>query len=374
MSKLLLKDVIEEINDKTTENNQFIVLTSSQDGIVPQDEYFKRNVSSSDNTGYKIIKKGQFTYRSMSDTGYFYINLLTDYDIGIVSPAYPVFKIKNESLLLPQYLLLFFRTPYFMEQAKKNAKGSTRLSLKYKNIENIEIEVPTIEDQKRIISEINKIEKSINNRNNTLIDCELLIESKLHDILQQAETVDTLGKHLTIVRGASPRPINDYITDGDGVNWIKIGDANENDMYIRKTLQRITNAGANKSRRVKKGDLILSNSMSFGKPYILDIDGCVHDGWLILSNYENCFNKVFLCKYLGSKMVFEKFKKLAIGGVVNNLNSDMVRNLEVEIPRKEEQDKFAMDIERIEKMKQLILSDIIDLKTLMEAKMWEFFN
>lgn len=50
-------------------------------------------------------------------------------------------------------------------------------------------------------------------------------------------------------------------------------------MYISSTKEKITSEGAEKSRRVKKGDFILSNSMSFGHPYILNIDGCVHDGY-----------------------------------------------------------------------------------------------
>ena len=81
------------------------------------------------------------------------------------------------------------------------------------------------------------------------------------------------GEKVKIYRGGSPRPIQDYITHlSTGINWIKIGDVGENDKYIRSTQEKIIPEGVSKSREVHVGDFILSNSMSFGRPYILDID------------------------------------------------------------------------------------------------------
>ena len=78
-----------------------------------------------------------------------------------------------------------------------------------------------------------------------------------------------LGEIATVLRGASPRPIKKYITnDSDGVNWIKIGDVPVGSKYITQSEEKITKEGAEKSRYVRKGDFILSNSMSFGRPYI----------------------------------------------------------------------------------------------------------
>ena len=78
-----------------------------------------------------------------------------------------------------------------------------------------------------------------------------------------------------IERGGSPRPIDDFITDApNGLNWVKIGDAPTQGNYITKTAEKIRPEGLSKTREVHPGDLILSNSMSFGKPYIMGIDGC----------------------------------------------------------------------------------------------------
>ena len=85
-----------------------------------------------------------------------------------------------------------------------------------------------------------------------------------------------------VCRGGSPRPINDYLTDDEGYNWIMIGDTVKGCKFIDSTKHKIILAGAKSSRFVKKGTLIVSNSMSFGEAYILNIDGCVHDGWLVV--------------------------------------------------------------------------------------------
>lgn len=141
-----------------------------------------------------------------------------------------------------------------------------------------------------------------------------------------------IGDILTISRGASPRPISKYITTNpDGINWIKIGDVEPNSFYITKTEEKITSEGATKSRLVKEGDFILSNSMSFGRPYILKINGCVHDGWLILSDYEETLVSSYLYYLLRSPVVQSQFDGSANGSTVRNLNSDIVRNVKVSI-------------------------------------------
>ena len=150
-----------------------------------------------------------------------------------------------------------------------------------------------------------------------------------------------IGDVCTVERGGSPRPIDDYITDSpDGINWIKIGDTSDS-MFITQTAQKIIPEGMKKSRYVQPGDFLLSNSMSFGRPYILKIDGCIHDGWLVLRDNDEVFDKRFLYYYLSAKPTYEKFKSMAVGGVVNNLNSEMVRKVEVPIPEKVEQAQIA---------------------------------
>ena len=151
------------------------------------------------------------------------------------------------------------------------------------------------------------------------------------------------GDVATIVRGASPRPIQMFLTDSsEGVNCIKIGDGEVGSKYITKTKEKITKEGANKSRYVKRGDFILSNSMSFGRPYILKIDGCIHDGWLAISDYEKYFISDFLYYLLNSSSIQRTMaQKASFGGAVQNLNADIVRGIELPIPPMEVQERIV---------------------------------
>ena len=184
-----------------------------------------------------------------------------------------------------------------------------------------------------------------------------------------------LGDVCTVERGGSPRPIDDYITDDpSGINWIKIGDTNDESMFITQTAQKILPEGMKKSRYVRPGDFLLSNSMSFGRPYILKIDGCIHDGWLVLRDKENVFDKRFLYYYLSSKPTYQKFKMMAVGGVVNNLNSEMVRGVDVPIPGKDEQVKIADVLDKISRIIAYKKKELVKSGDLIKARFVEMFG
>lgn len=183
-----------------------------------------------------------------------------------------------------------------------------------------------------------------------------------------------IGEVCIVERGASPRPIDKYITDNEsGINWIKIGDTSDS-MYITETAQKIIVEGMKKSRYVKPGDFLLSNSMSFGRPYILKIDGCIHDGWLVLRDENALFDKRFLYYYLSSKTTYKKLKSMAVGGVVNNLNSEMVRNVIVPVPDKEEQSEIADLFDKIKKILDDRKQELEQLDTLVKSRFVELFG
>ena len=125
------------------------------------------------------------------------------------------------------------------------------------------------------------------------------------------------------------------------MNWVKIGDAPEMGKYITHTAEKIKPEGLSKTREVHPGDLILSNSMSFGRPYIMAIDGCIHDGWLLLRNEKSIYNLQFLCHLLGTENMLNQYKSFASGSTVNNLNKELVGNTVVSFPQRVEQEKIG---------------------------------
>ncbi|MBA5934585.1 restriction endonuclease subunit S [Weissella confusa] len=157
------------------------------------------------------------------------------------------------------------------------------------------------------------------------------------------------GRYVSIVRGGSPRPIKKYITESsDGINWIKIGDTDKGQKYITHVREKITKDGLSKTRLVHKGDFLLTNSMSFGQPYILAVDGAIHDGWLSITDYQSVFNRDFMYYLLSSPVIFNQFGQLASGSTVNNLNSDKVAGIMVPVPPLAEQERIVDMIEMLE--------------------------
>ena len=157
-----------------------------------------------------------------------------------------------------------------------------------------------------------------------------------------------LGTVLEIARGGSPRPIQQYLTtEPDGINWIKIGDTDKGGKYIYKTKEKIRPEGVTKSRMVHSGDFLLTNSMCFGRPYILKTDGCIHDGWLVLSNRFDCYSVDFIYYILSSPFAYYQFCDSVSGAVVKNLNSDKVANALFPLPPLAEQHRIVQRIEEL---------------------------
>lgn len=162
----------------------------------------------------------------------------------------------------------------------------------------------------------------------------------------------TLGEIFDIARGGSPRPIQDFLTDDpDGVNWIMIGDASSSAKHIRMTKKRILPAGVKRSRMVYPGDFLLTNSMSFGRPYIMDVSGCIHDGWLVLSPKGGNFDPDFFYHLLGSPVVYHQFQRLAGGAVVKNLNIELVTGVEIPVPPLAEQRRIAAILDKADALR-----------------------
>ncbi len=153
--------------------------------------------------------------------------------------------------------------------------------------------------------------------------------------------IKTLDEVCVVERGSSPRPIKEFFTtEPDGVNWIKIGDTEEGGKYVFSTRQKITPEGAKQSRYVKEGDFILTNSMSFGRPYIMKTDGYIHDGWFVL-RLKDSIDTDYFYHLLSSNLIQEQFTQLAAGAIVKNISGDLVKKAVLPIAPLPEQKRLV---------------------------------
>ena len=207
-------------------------------------------------------------------------------------------------------------------------------------ISNFKVPLPSIEAQNQIVEELDGYQKIIDGCRQVIKDYKPSIN------IDPSWEMFELGDILEIVRGGSPRPIHKFITnDPNGINWIKISDATKSSKYIYKSKEKIIKEGIKHSRLVKEGDLILSNSMSVGRAYIMKTDGCIHDGWLLLKRKDKNIIMDYIYYTLSSHNIYNQFKSLSRGGVVDNLNKDIVSKVKIPLPKIEIQKSIVNILE-----------------------------
>ena len=178
-----------------------------------------------------------------------------------------------------------------------------------------------------------------------------------------------------IARGGSPRPIQQFLTnDPNGINWIMISDACDGSKYITSTKRRILQSGVKRSRTVNPGDFLLTNSMSFGHPYIMQISGCIHDGWLVLSSKKDVVDQDYFYYLLGSDLVYLEFSRRASGSTVKNLNIDIVKSVKVPLPPITEQRRIAAILDKADAVRRKRKEAIALTEDLLRSAFLEMFG
>lgn len=181
----------------------------------------------------------------------------------------------------------------------------------------------------------------------------------------------SLGELATIVRGASPRPINDpkWFDKTSEIGWLRISDVTAQDGKIKFLSQRISEAGQEKTRVLLEQHLLLSIAASVGKPVLNYVKTGVHDGFLIFLNPE--FELNFMFHWL--KMFEPKWQIYGQPGSQVNLNSDIVKNHKIFIPDRNEQKRIGVFFDNIDKQiknHNTSLKKLTQLKKAMLIKMF----
>ena len=232
--------------------------------------------------------------------------------------------------------------------------GSAQPQITRQSLNDITFFYPPLAEQQRIVAKLDaafaEIDTAIAAVEKNAENTKAIINSGLAEIFQNEADdweVKKLSEVCIVERGSSPRPIKQYFTNYDGVNWIKIGDTEQDGKYVTSTKQKITAIGAKKSRHVNVGDFILTNSMSYGRPYIMGIEGYIHDGWFVLRLNKDIDTEYFYY-LLTSPYVQHQFHNLAAGAVVKNISGDLVKKTILPMPPLERQKEICKKIVEIE--------------------------
>ena len=269
---------------------------------------------------------------------------------------------------------------YYMRNLKmeKLAESTTVPSVRKSLLEELEIKVPSLEEQKEIGEILDKVSVVIQTRKQEIEQLDLLIKARFVEMFGDININDKnwkyepLGELCTIVRGGSPRPIEQFL--GGDVPWIKIGDATDGDsIYLNSTKEHIIQEGIKNSRLVKEGSLIFANcGVSLGFARIITFDGCIHDGWLAMEDIDERLDKVFLLQALNQ--MTEHFRAIAPAGTQPNLNTAIMKAYKQIIPPIELQREFINFAKQVTKSKVAVQKALNETQILFDSLMQEYFG
>ena len=310
----------------------------------------------------------------------------------------------NIEKINPLYAYYWFSSPWMVKDIVNKNTGSTVPLINLGIIKTLEIKIPkerVIQD--KIVSVLSALDSKIelNNRINTELEAmakmlydywfvqfdfpfdfaqgkpdkdgkpyktsggKMVWNEELKRDIPNGWKVDNLGKVVQIIRGASPRPIDDYLSKS-GIPWLKISDATAtNNRFITTTKQFIIEEGVSKSRPVKPNTLILSNSATPAIPRIMKINACVHDGWLIINDYTAGLTQEFMFHYFE----YERPRIICLGNgsIFQNLKTDYIKNLKIILPPESVLNKLTPQFKTIS---EKIYLKTIENQTLAELRDW----
>ena len=353
--KVKLEELVEEVSERTTVNNQHPVLTSSRSGIYLQEEYFKKQVASKDNTGYRVIRKGEFTYRAMSDTGEFYPNKLECIDIGIVSPAYPVFKIRDNRIL-PDYLKYYFKSRSFQKSITAFVQGSTRASMKFGKMKLISIDLPDKDKQNQILNII-RILEGIIDKYKLEIDC-------LNNLIK-ARFVEMFGNVVVNDKSWPTKPISSVapasspkITVSENI-WLLNLDMIES--QSGKVLDRIivSKNKINASTCAFDDKNVLYSKL---RPYLNKVVLPNQEGYctteLVPLRPSNKLNREFLATLLRSDAFVGYINEKTAGAKMPRVSMNIFRQFECILPPITLQEQFSVFYKQVDKSKFALSNEL----------------
>ena len=379
--KVKLGSILNEVCEKTTISDQYPVLTSSKSGLFLQSDYFNKQVASKDNTGYKIVRRGQFTYRAMSDTGEFFPNMLECADIGIVSPAYPVFEISDCTVIIPEYLKYFFKSDSFQHSISTFAQGSTRTSVKFGKIKTVSIDLPCLDNQRLIVNVLDQARSLIKKREKEL---------SLLDNLIKARFVELFGDPVENPYGYEKVALSDLADIKIGPfgsllhkeDYIEGGHALLNPSHIiegkvapdNKLTVSDEKFNELSAYQLLPGDVVMGRRGEMGRCAVVPVAGFLCGTGSLMIRTKGEVTADFIQKIISFPAFKKTIEDMAVGQTMPNLNVPIVSGFMIIKPPLEVQDKYYRFIDQVDKSKSVVKESLDEAQLLFDSLMQEYFG
>lgn len=335
------------------------------------------NMVGVDIDNYKVVEKNTFAYDPINTIRVDKVPIaLNEDDPIIISPAYVTFRVKDESKLIPKYLFLIFSTPYFDKVGLFHALIGVRGSIDMEDFLNIEVSIPEIPEQRRIVSEYQAITKRIENNNHIIQVLEKTAQSIFyHYFIENIDPEnlpegwkktligDYFGK-VTIGKTPPRERKECFRTDGSGIKWVSIADMKSISPYIMQTCECLSEDAISEYnvKVVPANTILLSFKMTVGRLAITTESMCTNEAiahFVCRNNEQLAYTYYYLKNY--------DYNQLGnTSSISDAVNSKIIRNMPFILPNDEMLGVFSSKVKRILAIEQVITKETYTLQSLLD--------
>ena len=364
------------------------------------------NIIGTDMENYKIIRKNQFACSTMQvrRDKKMPVALLQEVDEAIISQAYPIFEVKDEQELLPEYLMMWFTRSEFDREACFHAVGGVRGSLEWEDFCDMQLPIPHPDKQREIVKEYNAIQNRIALNQQLIQKLEETAQTIYKQWFVEFEFPDENGKpyksnggvmvwneefkkeipngwsvsnldsEFKITIGRTPPRIEEewFNNSDESIDWISIKDMASCDSYIFDTNEKLTKEAVRKFSipRIPKNTTILSFKMSIGKLAITTKEMLSNEA---IAHFIVKADSILTTEYIYSFLDYFKFNALGTtSSIVDSINTKMIKEINILVPLKNNIDtyeKVILNVFDLKKIKEKESKKLTELKDLLLSKL-----
>ena len=373
-----LGTLIQQAKTVRCEDGDYPVLSMTMhDGLVFQDDKFKKTIASKDRSDYKVVKRNQLVISFPIDEGVLAAQRIVD--AGIVSPAYGIWDI-NQEKILPEFLEYALRCDRALSYYKAKLRGSTarRRSLPTPTLLAFTVPLPDISEQKHILEVIHKTKSLISKRTEEFKLLDNLTKARFVELFGECEEHKRLEDYaLLITKGASPKWQGvDYCEEGT----LFVTSENVREGYLDLSKRKYLDDRINEiqPRSILKRNDILINIVgaSIGRAAVYDCDEVANINQAVaLARVDfSQINQTYLMTFLNSPQAIEMYGKMKKGGARDNLSLQNIADLQIPVAPMELQNQFAAFVEQTDKSKAVVQKALYEAQTLFDSLMQEYFG
>lgn len=322
------------------------------------------NIVGTDLSNYKIVRTGQFAYGPVTSRNGEKISIAyLDEEDCIISSSYTVFEVENKEELDPEYLMLWFSRPEFDRYARYKSHGSVREIFDWNELCMVELPVPDIEKQRKIVKAYKTITDRIDLKQKINDNLEAQASAIYHSMFDEQNewskgSVSDFGE---VVGGATPsKDIDEYFCS-NGIVWLTPKDlTSTGKKFIYKGETDITEAAYHScsTKLLPKGSVLLSSRAPVGCVAIAMTDLCTNQGFKSVipkSEFGTAFVYYFLKE---NRQLLESHSS---GTTFMEISGNVLKAIPVSIPPEELTKKFSSMCEPIFAYQEQIEAEIMQL-------------